>query len=377
MEGSLKIGRLFGIPIYLHFTFLLVIPLFAWIIGSQIETTIQLLGQIFSVTIDPSLITRGPGPYLLGALVALGLFAGVLVHEIAHSLVAKKRGIRINNITLFLFGGVSSMEEGTPDPKVELPMALAGPLTSLGLGIISIGIIYLIPLIVGSPGVAGVLVFLFAYLGLLNVILFGFNLLPAFPMDGGRVLRAFLAQRMPVTQATRIASQIGKGFAVFFGIFGFLAFNPILIIIAFFIYIGASQESSAARYTSLLQDLTLGAVMSTPVMTVSPQTPVPEMLEQMYTTKHLGFPVVDRGMVVGMITLSDLHRASPIDRDALQVRDLMTRQVISLPPQAPVAEALRLMSEKNIGRIPVLEDGNLVGLVTRTDIIKVMQLREV
>lgn len=377
MEGSLKIGRLFGIPIYLHFTFLLVIPLFAWIIGSQIETTIQLLAQVFSVTIDPSLITQGPVPYLLGALVALGLFAGVLVHEIAHSLVAKKRGIRINNITLFLFGGVSSMEEGTPDPKVELPMALAGPLTSLGLGILSIGIVYLIPLVVGAPGVAGVLVFLFAYLGLLNVILFGFNLLPAFPMDGGRVLRAYLAQRMPVTQATRIASQIGKGFAVFFGIFGFLAFNPILIIIAFFIYIGASQESSAARYTSLLQDLTLGAVMSTPVMTVSPQTPVPEMLEQMYATKHLGFPVVDRGMVVGMITLSDLHRASPIDRDALQVRDLMTRQVVSLPPQAPVAEALRLMSEKNIGRIPVLENTNLVGLVTRTDIIKVMQLREI
>lgn len=377
MEGSLKIGRLFGIPIYLHFTFLLVIPLFAWIIGSQIETTIHLLAQVFSVTIDPSLITQGPVPYLLGALVALGLFAGVLVHEIAHSLVAKKRGIRINNITLFLFGGVSSMEEGTPDPKVELPMALAGPLTSLGLGILSIGIVYLIPLVVGAPGVAGVLVFLFAYLGLLNVILFGFNLLPAFPMDGGRVLRAYLAQRMPVTQATRIASQIGKGFAVFFGIFGFLAFNPILIIIAFFIYIGASQESSAARYTSLLQDLTLGAVMSTPVMTVSPQTPVPEMLEQMYATKHLGFPVVDRGMVVGMITLSDLHRASPIDRDALQVRDLMTRQVVSLPPQAPVAEALRLMSEKNIGRIPVLENTNLVGLVTRTDIIKVMQLREI
>lgn len=377
MEGSLKIGRLFGIPIYLHFTFLLVIPLFAWIIGSQIETTIQLLAQLFSVTIDPSLITQGLVPYLLGALVALGLFAGVLVHEIAHSLVAKKWGIRINNITLFLFGGVSSMEEGTPDPKVELPMALAGPLTSLGLGILSIGIIYLIPLVVGSPGVAGVLIFFFAYLGLLNVILFAFNLLPAFPMDGGRVLRAYLAQRMPVTRATRIASQIGKGFAVFFGIFGFLAFNPILIIIAFFIYIGASQESSAARYTSLLQDLTLGAVMSTAVMTVSPQTPVPEMLEQMYATKHLGFPVVDRGMVVGMITLSDLHRASSIDRDALQVRDLMTREVVSLPPQAPVAEALRVMSEKNIGRIPVLENTELVGLVTRTDIIKVMQLREV
>ncbi|ACL15542.1 CBS domain-containing protein [Methanosphaerula palustris] len=377
MEGSLKIGRILGIPIYLHFTFLLVIPLFAWIIGSQIETTVQLLAQIFSVTIDSSLITTGPAPYLLGALIALGLFAGVLVHEVAHSVIAKKRGIRINNITLFLFGGVSSMEEGTPDPKVELPMALAGPLTSLGLGILSIGIIYLIPLIVESPAIAGVLIFLFAYTGLLNVILFAFNLLPAFPMDGGRVLRAFLAQRMPATRATRIASEVGKGFAVFFGIFGFLAFNPILIIIAFFIYIGASQESSAVRYTSLLQDLTLGAVMSTAVMTVSPQTPVLEMLDQMYATKHLGFPVVDRGIVVGMITLSDLHRASPIDRDALQVRDLMTREVVSLPPQAPVAEALRVMSERNIGRIPVLENTELVGLVTRTDIIKVMQLREV
>jgi Zn-dependent protease/predicted transcriptional regulator len=377
MEGSLKIGRLFGIPIYLHFTFLLVIPLFAWIIGSQIGMTVQFLAQIFSVTIDPSLITQGPVPYLLGALVAIGLFAGVLIHEIAHSLIAKMRGIKINNITLFLFGGVSSMGEGTPDPKVELPMALAGPLTSLGLGILSIGLVYVVPLIVGAPGIAGVLIFFFAYLGVLNVVLFGFNLLPAFPMDGGRVLRAYLAQRMPLTQATRIASEIGKGFAIFFGIFGFLAFNPILIIIAFFIYIGASQESSAVRYTSLLQDLTLGAVMSTPVMTVSPQTPVPEMLEQMYATKHLGFPVVDRGMVVGMITLSDLHRISSIDRDALQVRDLMTRQVVALPPAASVAEALRVMSERNIGRIPVVENADLVGLVTRTDIIKVMQLREV
>lgn len=377
MEGSLKIGHLFGIPIYLHFTFLLVIPLFAWIIGSQIGTTVQFLAQIFSVPIDPSLITQGPVPYVLGGLVALGLFAGVLIHEIAHSLVAKVRGIKINNITLFLFGGVSSMEEGTPDPRVELPMALAGPLTSLGLGILSIGLVYVVPLIVSAPGIAGVLVFFFAYLGVLNVVLFGFNLLPAFPMDGGRVLRAYLAQRMPLTQATRIASEIGKGFAVFFGIFGFLAFNPILIIIAFFIYIGASQESSAVRYTSLLQDLTLGAVMSTPVMTVSPQTPVPEMLDRMYATKHLGFPVIDRGMVVGMITLSDLHRASSIDRDALQVRDLMTRQVVSLPPRAPVAEALKLMSERNIGRIPVLENADLVGLVTRTDIVKVMQLREI
>ncbi len=376
MDASLRIGRLFGIPIELHFTFLLVIPLFAWIIGSQIELTTALLEEIFRVEIDPTLILSGLVPYLLGAAVSLGLFAGVLVHEMAHSLVALRQGMKINAITLYLFGGVSQMEESTPDPKIELPMALVGPVTSLVLGLLCIGLVYVADGAIADRPLAGVVVFALAYLGLLNVILFVFNLLPAFPMDGGRVLRAYLARRMPLPRATRIAANIGKGFAVVFGILGLLALNPILVIIAFFIYIGASQESTAIRYTFLLQDVTLGQIMSREVMTVDPSTPVHQVLEQMYATKHLGFPVLDRGALVGMITLDDIHRTNPIDRDALLVRDIMTRGAVALPPEAPVVDALRVMSAQNIGRIPIVRDGDLLGIVTRNDIMKVIELRE-
>ncbi|KAF5062347.1 putative zinc metalloprotease Rip3 [anaerobic digester metagenome] len=376
MDGSLRIGRLFGIPIELHFTFLLVIPLFAWIIGTQIELTLSLLGVIYGIEIDPTLVLSGLMPYLLGGVVSLGLFAGVLLHEIAHSLVALRWGMRINAITLYLFGGVSQMEEATPDPKIELPMALVGPLTSLALGLICIGLVFVVDGAIANRPLAGALVFTLAYLGLLNVILFAFNLLPAFPMDGGRVLRAFLARRMPLPQATRIAANVGKGFAVLFGVLGLIALNPILVIIAFFIYIGASQESTAIRYTFLLRDVILGQIMSREVMTVEPSTPVRTVLDQMYATKHLGFPVLDRGALVGMVTLDDIHRTNPIDREAMIVRDVMTRGALSLPPEAPAFDALRIMSEQNIGRVPIVRDGDLLGIVTRTDIMKVIELRE-
>ena len=377
MDGSLRIGRLFGIPIELHWTFLLVIPLFAWISGSQIELTAELLGEVFGLAIDTSLLHDGYVPYLMGALVSLGLFAGVLVHEIAHSVVALRSGMKIDSISLFLFGGVSQMEESTPDPRSELPMALVGPVTSLLVGVIFIGLAYAADAVIADRTIAGLVVFFLAYLGLLNVILFVFNLLPAFPMDGGRVLRAFLARRMPLPRATKIAADVGKGFAVLFGLFGLLALNPILVLIAFFIYIGASQESSAIRYTFLLQDVTLGQIMSRDVMAVEPGTPVPQVLERMYATKHLGFPVVERDTLVGMVTLDDIHRTNPIDRDALLVRDVMHHGAIALPPEAPVVEALRLMAAENIGRVPVVRDGELLGIVTRTDIMKVVELREV
>ena len=376
MDGSLRIGRLFGIPIELHFTFLLVIPLFAWIIGTQIELTLSLLGMLFGVGIDSTLVLSGAMPYLLGAVVSLGLFAGVLLHEIAHSLVALRWGMKINAITLYLFGGVSQMEESTPDPKVELPMALVGPLTSLAVGLICITLVYVVDGAISDRPLAGALVFTLAYLGLLNVILFVFNLLPAFPMDGGRVLRAYLARRMPLPEATRIAASVGKGFAVVFGILGLIALNPILVIIAFFIYIGASQESTAIRYTFLLKDVTLGQIMSREVMTVDPSTPVRTVLDQMYETKHLGFPVLERGGLVGMVTLDDIHQTNPIDREAMIVKDVMTRGALSLPPEAPAFDALRIMSEQNIGRVPIVRDGDLLGIVTRTDIMKVMELRE-
>lgn len=384
MNGSFRIGNLFGIPILIHWTFLVIIPFFAWIIGSQIGPTTELiagfynslLSGILPITIDTSLITAGFMPYILGTVVALGLFGGVLVHEVAHSLVAMRNGIRISNITLLVFGGVSSIEDTSPAPAVELPMALAGPVTSFLLGIFTSGLVYVADLGVASRPLAGMCVFVFGYLGLLNIILFAFNMIPAFPMDGGRVLRALLARRMPLHRATRLAANIGKVFAVIFGVIGLISFNPILILIAFFIYLGAGQESNVARYTYLLRDVTLGDMMSSPVETVPPAEPVREVIQRMYSTKHLGFPVLDRGVLVGMVTVADVQALPPLDREAMQVRDIMTRGVITLPPEAPVMEALRVMTGKDIGRLPVVKDGILVGIVTRSDILKVVELRE-
>jgi Zn-dependent protease/predicted transcriptional regulator len=378
MNGSFRIGRIFGIPVLIHFTFLLIIPLFAWIIASQIVTTADLVAEIYAVPIDMSLITAGYLPYLLGTVISLGLFAGVLVHELAHSLVARQSGIRINSITLLIFGGVASMEEGVPDPVVELPMALIGPVTSLFVGIVCSGLVYLTVSVARDPGVGGLFVFLFGYLGVLNIILFVFNLLPAFPMDGGRVLRAWLAKRMPLHRATRIAADIGKGFAIVFGFIGILVINPLLLIIAFFIYIGASQETVAVKYSVLLQDVRVGSIMSSPVVTVAPTLPVTRVIEMMYATKHLGFPVTDHDVLIGMVTVADVQKMSPIDRDAMQVRDVMIRNVIAVIPETPVTDVLRIMSAKDIGRVPVVESGGrLVGIVTRTDILKVVELKEI
>ncbi|MFY9193885.1 MAG: site-2 protease family protein, partial [Methanoculleus sp.] len=306
MNASLQIGTLAGIPVKLHWSFLLVIPLFAWIIGSQIELTTELIAVLFGVPIDMTLIVMGFNPYILGTIVALGLFVGVFVHEMAHSLIAKAKGIEIHSITLLILGGVSQMEETMPDPRIELPMALAGPLMSLAVGLVCGVLVYVFEVAIPDPAVVGVLVFVFGYLSLLNILLFGFNLLPAFPMDGGRVLRAWLARRMSLSRATKIAADIGKIFAVLFGIVGFLLLNPILILIAFFIYIGASQEATSLRYNILLQNVTVADAMNSPVVTVEPTVPLSRVLEMMHETRHLGFPVMERGSLVGIIALADI-----------------------------------------------------------------------
>ncbi len=377
MDGSFRIGRVFGIPILIHYSFILVIPLFAWIIGSQITVTTDMLQGFFSIPIDTSLITEGIMPWILGTVVALGLFAGVLIHELAHSLVARRKGIKINNITLMIFGGIATMEEGVPDPKAELPMALVGPIASLVVGLVCLGIAYAVPAVTKNPPLAGVVIFVFGYLGVLNIILFAFNLLPAFPMDGGRVLRAWLAERMPLHRATKIAADIGKGFAIVFGLIGLFFFSPFLILIAFFIYIGASMESAAVKYSYLLQDVTVGDMMSSPVTTVPPTLPVSQVITMMYSSKHLGFPVVERDTLIGMVTLADINHMTSIDREAMQVRDVMTRDPITLPPTAPLIDALKIMSARNFGRIPVVQDGKILGIVTRTDIIKVTELKQI
>ncbi len=196
-------------------------------------------------------------------------------------------------------------------------------------------------------------------------------------MDGGRVLRAVLASRMPLDRATRIAANVGKAFAVTFGIVGLIFLSPFLILIALFVYIGAGLESTAVQYNVLLRDVVVGDMMSSPVITVPSNMPLTKVIDMMYSSKHLGFPVVERDTLVGMVTLVDVNRTSPIDREAMQVKDVMTRNLITLPPSASVIDALRIMSIRNIGRIPIVTDNQIVGIVTRTDILKVTELKKI
>ena len=136
------------------------------------------------------------------------------------------------------------------------------------------------------------------------------------------------------------------------------------------------MESMAVKYSHVLQDVTVGSMMSSPVTTVGSTQPVSEVIAMMYASKHLGFPVTERDMLVGMETLADVNRTSPIDREAMQVKDIMTRDIITLPPTASVIDALRIMSTRNIGRIPIVHEDQIVGIVTRTDILKVTELKK-
>lgn len=376
MEGSIQIGTVLGIPIRLHFSFLLIIPLFAWIIGIQITIIAEMLSDFSNIPIDTQPLTQGLLPYILGTIIATGLFVGVFLHELTHSYFALKKGIKIRSITLLLFGGVAEIEEGIPDPSDEFLIAIVGPISSGIIGAVCIGIAYLADYIIINPTWAAVIVFIFWYLGLLNLLLFGFNLIPAFPMDGGRVLRAYLAKRMDKYKATKIAANIGKIFAIFFGILGIVTLNFIIVIIALFIFFGAEQETTMTRYTSLLEGIQISGVMTKEVTSVSPSMPVPELINMMYMYKHLGFPVIDREELVGIVALEDINKSSEIDREAMKVKDIMTREVITLAPDQPLNEVLQKMAQRNVGRIPIVSDGNVVGIVTRSDILRVIQLRE-
>ncbi|HMK48148.1 MAG TPA: CBS domain-containing protein [Methanocella sp.] len=365
MKSSLKIGSVLGIPIRLHFTFLLVLPLLAFSFAEG-PSSIH-LG--FSAVSDPFL------RYSLGTASAILLFVCVIVHEIAHSYVAKRNNIKINDITLYLFGGVSAMEEVPRNPSVEMRMAIVGPLTSIVLGVIC-GVAYLgLPGLMASPAI-GITVYLLAYM---NLMLGIFNIIPAFPMDGGRVFRALLAMRMPYIAATRWAVFTGKMFAYLLGIIGlFMGLSGIwLIIIAFFIYVAAGEEERSTVTSVMLEGMKVRDIMSKNVDTVDAGSTVSSCLHTMFERKHLGYPVLDGGKMIGIITLADVSRVPETARDHTLVRGVMTRNVITLKPDDDAVVALQKISQFKVGRIVVMDGDRITGIVSRSDIVRALELHGV
>ncbi|ELY64909.1 site-2 protease family protein [Natrinema versiforme] len=385
---SFRIGSLFGIPIKLDLTFLLVLPLFAYLIGAQIDSVATILNDGLTAGIDVGAITGGAMPWLLGLAAAVGLFVGVVFHELGHSLTAQRYGFPIESITLWLFGGIAAFSEMPEDWRQELNIAVAGPIVSVLVGVGSYLLFTVTP--VSLDGVR----FVLGYLAVLNVALAIFNMVPAFPMDGGRVLRALLARNQPYARATQQAASVGKLFAVGMGLFGlFVTFNPLLIGVAFFVYIAASSEAQQVTMKAAFQDVTVGDIMTpaNDLHTVEPETTVSTLIQRMFRERHTGYPVIDPNTfederLVGLVTLSDAREIEPVERDAYTVEDVMTRDLQTISPGSDAMTAIERMREHDIGRLLVVdsaehrsadrsrgetprEDDDLVGLISRTDVM--------
>ncbi len=366
MFRSFTVGRIFGIPIKFDVTFLLILPIFAWVIGIQVDELIFLLNGMFDAQLDPDRLSAGRIPWLLGSLAAIGLFAGVVLHELGHSVVAIRYGYAIDSITLWLLGGLAQLTEQPRTWKHELWISIAGPVVSVVLGVCCYVVMIAMP--VGFD----IGRFVFGYLALINVVLAAFNMLPGFPMDGGRVLRALLARNRSFARATEIAAEVGKAFALGLGLVGLLWFNIIFIALAFFIYIAASGEARQTVVQSTLEGVTVRDVMTpaSEVQTVDPHTSIEALVGRMFRERHTGYPVIESGTILGIVTFEDVQKVRPAERDAFRVGDVMSTEVVTSGPDTPAIDALTIMHQERIGRLLVTdEDGKMVGLLSRTDLM--------
>jgi len=322
---------------------------------------------------------------LLGVVTAFFFFASVLVHELSHSIVAVLHGIPVKRITLFLFGGVAEITREPSDPKTELKIALAGPATSAVLAAICWGVVLLIGPDSARPGLR----LAFMYLGLANTFLLGFNLLPGLPLDGGRVLRAIVwSVTKNLRRATYIASIAGKalaGLLVLGGIFAILVLSGSYIIPGlWFIFIALFLRQAAdSTYRQVVMRETLSGVRILDVMTSDVETVPPEIsltdLVDVYFLRHhfICYPVVDSGRPLGLVTIRDVKHVPRERWDDTTVAEAMTplTEDTSLSPDDDVPTAMRKMSVSGLGRLPVLVEGSLVGIVTRRDIMNHLQIR--
>lgn len=306
---------------------------------------------------------------LRGSLLMLLLFVCVVLHELAHSKQAQKYGVKVRDVTLLPIGGVSNMERIPEDPKQEFKIAVAGPLTSFAIGIVLLVIFFAAGLDVFDLSATKVAVstkHLLVYISWINIFLAIFNLLPAFPMDGGRVVRAYLAQKMNYARATRIAASLGKAFAILFGIFGLL-FNPFLIFIAFFVYLGASSEEQMVMVGEQLKTLKVRDVMTACLM-VPAETPLAQILEKIFHGVCRGtIPVTENGEYMGLASQESI--LSAIHEHGLEVRiGKVARRAPVVSPEMSLNEVYKKMQADQESAFAVMENGRLVGIISLEDL---------
>jgi Zn-dependent protease len=367
LKEGISIGRAFGIPLRLHYSWFIVFVLVVW-----------------SLAVDyfPAYYPQGNSTtwIIAGVAASLLLFGSVLAHELMHSVVAQAAGIPIQSITLFIFGGVSQMTEEPRQPQVEFRMALAGPVASLVLGGIFLAIGHWL------GGVPEFIKVMSRLVGQINILLAGFNLIPGFPLDGGRVLRSLLWwQSQDLRRATRIASNIGRGVGYLFIIIGIvLIFMGNWINGLWLAFIGWFLENAAsASYRQLaLQDILKGhkvrELMTQDCPIVSPALTIQQLVnEQILTSGRRCFPVVQSDRVLGLITIHDIKKVAREQWPTKTVGEVMTpfANLKSVGPDEDLATALRILTEQNINQLPVVKDGNIVGMIARDNLLSFISVR--
>jgi len=367
MEASIRLGRVRGIVIGVHYTWLIVFGLL----------TYSLAVGFFPSLNDGWSTTRY---WLAGALATILLFASVLAHELGHALVAQSRGIPVRAITLFIFGGVAQLSQESETAGDEFRIAIAGPAVSLVVGLGSLALWWLIR---GVDSFAAAILF---YLGVANVILVVFNLIPGFPLDGGRVFRAIVwGITGSLERATKIAATVGVIIGYLFivaGIF-YVFVAPIqgiwLIAIGWFLQSAAEQSYRQMRLERAFSGVRVGSIMDPNPVVVRPEVTLDDLVDRYVLARNVrGLPVVDNGQLIGIVTLTDLREVPREDWGHITVRERMTprQELITLGPDSELTDALRALSAKDIHQIPIIEGDTLVGLLTRSAVIRHMQLRD-
>lgn len=319
----------------------------------------------------------------LGVAGALGLFFSILFHEFCHSIVARKFDIPIKGITLFIFGGVAEMEREPPSAKSEFLMAIAGPISSYALSAVFYGIAALLP----DTAAAGPLVALFSYLALINLMLASFNLIPAFPLDGGRVLRAAIWWWTgDFSRATQVGAGTGRFLGALLVVLGFvnaLTGNPVAgmwqALIGLFIIGAAGSSEMQLSLNTVLVDLPVERLMVRHPVTVPDDTPVDYLIENyFYRFNHKLFPVTRDGRLLGCVRLDDVSRVAPADRARLSAADILSPDSAArtIAPDCTVMEAIRVMREVDASRLLVADAHGLVGVLTMRDIMSHLAIRQ-
>lgn len=364
MSWSLNLGKIKGIDIKIHLTFVLILiwAAYSWGVSSG----------------------KGVQGALFGIVATLLLFISVTLHELGHSFQALKYGVKVHDITLMPLGGLSRMEEIPENPNKEFRIAIAGPLVNFAIAflLVVIGFVLnartLISLkdlqaALGGVSWSGLL----AYLIIANLLLGLFNLIPAFPMDGGRVLRSLLAKKMSHARATRIATQIGQGFALLMGLWGFTSGSWTLAIIAIFIWMGAGQENQGVQIKHIFGEVTVSNVMTRSPQVLRVNDTLSKAIELTLSTSQADFPVLEWGskQVAGLLSEKDLLRGLHSLDASAAVREVMSTQIVYAHPDDMLNSVQQKMLQKRLQAIPVVNnDGDLVGLLTTNDVNEAYRL---